>query len=147
MELDEKDIKILNVLLKNSKQSFREIAKEVGVSVVTVLKRVREMEKNGVIKGYTAELDYEMLGYDVHAVIRIRIAKGKLFEVERKIAVDPHIFAVYDVTGDFDCVLVGKFKTRRDLDKFLKKIQAYDFVERTDTSLVLNVIKEKNTGV
>ena len=131
MEIDEKDKKIINVLLENAKLSFREVAKKVGVSVVTVLKRARMLERAGVIKGYTAELDYEQLGYDVNAIIRIRIAKGKLFEVEKKIATDPHIFAVYDVTGDVDCVIIAKFRSRRDLDRFLKKIQTYDFVCQT----------------
>ena len=147
MDIDDRDKKILNVLLENAKWSFRDIAKKVGVSVVTVLKRVRALEKENIIKAYTTELDYERLGYDVQAIIRIRIAKGKLFEVEKKIAIDPHVFAVYDVTGDVDCILVTKFKTRKDLDKFLKKIQTYDFVERTETNLILNIIKERNIEV
>ncbi len=147
MDIDDRDKKILNVLLENAKLSFRDIAKKVGVSVVTVLKRVRALEKEQVIKSYTTDLDYERIGYDVHAIIRIRIAKGKLFEVEKKIAIDPHVFAVYDVTGDVDCILITKFKTRKDLDRFLKKIQTYDFVERTETNLILNIIKEKNIEV
>ena len=147
MNIDETDKKILNVLLENAKFSLRESAKKVGVSVVTVLKRVILLEKEKIIRAYTTELDYELLGYDVHAIISIRIAKGKLFEVEKKIAIDSHVFAVYDVTGDVDCVLVTKFKTRKDLDRFLKKMQSYDFVERTETKLILNTIKEKYSPV
>lgn len=115
--------------------------------MVTVINRVRELEKESIIKGYTAELDYEKLGYDVLAIILLRISKGKLFEVEKKIAIHPNVFAVYDVTGHFDCLIIAKFNNRKALDVFLKKIQAYDFVERTETSLVLNTIKEKNICV
>lgn len=144
MKIDETDKKILNVLLENSKLSYRNIAKKVGVSVVTILKRVKILEKENIIKTFTTDLDYEKLGYDVSVMIKMRISKGKLFEVEKKIAVDSHVFAVYDVTGDFDSMIIAKFKSRKTLDKFLKKIQAYEFVERTETILILNTIKEKN---
>ncbi|MBW3012468.1 Lrp/AsnC family transcriptional regulator [Candidatus Woesearchaeota archaeon] len=147
MKIDDLDRKILNVMLDNSRQSLREIAKKTGVSVVTVLKRVNALEKEGVIKAYTTELNYEKLGYDVSVVIHLRIAKGKLFEVEKKIAIDPHVFAVYDVTGDFDALVIAKFKNRRAMDMFLKKVQSYPFVERTETDLILNEIKEKNIRV
>ena len=140
--MDIRDQKILSVLLENSRLSCREIAKRVGCSVATVINRMRELEKQGIVKGYVAQLDYEKLGYDVQAVISLRISKGKLFEVEKKIAILHPVFAVYDVTGNFDAIVVAKFKSRKALDTFLKKIQAYDFVERTDTKLVLNTFKE-----
>ncbi len=145
--MNPKDQKLINLLLENSRLSFRELARKAGISVVTVINRVRELEKEGIIKSYTAELDYEKLGYDVLAMILLRISKGKLFEVEKKIAIHPNVFAVYDVTGHFDCLIIAKFNSRKALDIFLKKIQAYDFVERTETSLVLNTIKEKNICV
>lgn len=143
--MDARDQKIVNVLLENSRLSCREIAKRIDCSVATVVNRMRELEKNGIIKGYTTQLDYEKLGYDVQAVISLRISKGKLFEVEKKIAIHPQVFAVYDVTGNFDAIVVAKFKSRKALDTFLKKIQTYDFVERTDTKLVLNTFKESPT--
>jgi len=138
-----KDQRILNILLDNSRLSFREIAKKAKVSVVTVINRVKEMEKEKVIRYYSAVLDYEALGYDVQAIIELRIEKGKLFEVEKKIAADPNVFAVYDTTGDFDALVIAKFRSRKSLDNFLKKIQKYDFVQRTETKLILNTIKEK----
>lgn len=147
MEIDEVNRKILNVLLDNSRLSYRDIAKKVGVSVVTVLKRIKVLEKEKVIKGYSAELDYEKLDRDISIVMKMRIAKGKLFEVEKKIATNDNVFAVYDVTGDFDCIIIAKFKNRRAMDAFLKKTQTYEFMERTETSIILNTIKEKNIRV
>ena len=142
-----KDQKILNILLENSRLSFRQIAKKAKVSVVTVINRVKELEKEKIIKSYTAELDYEKLGYDVQAIIELRIEKGKLFEVEKKIAILSNVFAVYDTTGDFDALVIAKFKSRKSLDNFLKKIQTHDFVQRTRTKLILNTIKEKNIEI
>ena len=144
MEIDETDKKILNILIENSKLSLREIAKKIGLSAVTVLKRIKELERNSIIKNYSINLDYEKLGYDISVVLQIRISHGKLFEVEKKIAIHQNVFAVYDITGSFDSLVIAKFKTRKSMDLFLKKIQTYDFVERTETLLVLNTVKENN---
>ena len=145
--MDKKDILIFDALRKNSRLSCREIARSVKVSVVTVLNRIKKFEQEGLIKSYSVVPDYEKLGYDVQAIIHLRISKGKLFEVEKKIATHPNVFAVYDTTGAFDCLAITKFKNRRSLDSFLKKIQKYDFIERTETQLILNTIKEENIKV
>jgi Lrp/AsnC family transcriptional regulator for asnA, asnC and gidA len=50
--------------------------------------------------------------------------------------------AVYDVTGDFDALVIAKFRSRRELDSFVKSLQTIEFVERTETNLILNIIKE-----
>jgi DNA-binding Lrp family transcriptional regulator len=141
--LDFKDINILNTLLENARLSAREIAKKTRMSVVTVLNRMKRLEKNGVINSYTTSIDYEKIGYDVQAIIELRISKGKLFEMEEKIATHKNVFAIYDVTGDVDAIVIAKFKNRISLDRFLKKIQKYDFIERTTTKLILNTIVEK----
>jgi len=147
MEIDKTDVEILRVLEKNSRLSLRKIAKKIGVSVATVMHRINRLEKEGVIRKYVALLDYDKLGYELEAVISVDVAKGKLFEVERKIATDPNVTAVYDITGHFDVVVIARFKTRKALDSFIKKIQTYDFVEKTETAIVLNTIKEEPMGI
>ena len=147
MEIDKTDVEILRVLEKNARLSLRKIAKRVGVSVATVMHRINRLEKEGVIRKYIALLDYDKLGYELEAVISVDVAKGKLFEVEKKIATDPSVHAVYDITGHFDVVVVARFKTRKSLDTFVKKIQTYDFVEKTETAIVLNTIKEDPMGI
>ena len=147
MKFDETDKKILNILIENSKLSLREIAKKAGVSVATVMHRINNMEKEKIIRQYSTLLDYDQLGYDVEVLIEIRISKGKLFHVEKEIAHHPNVFAVYDLTGNFDAAILARFKNRRQMDSFLKKIQTYDFVERTNTRLILNTIKEKQIEV
>ena len=147
MQLEEKDKKILNVIVENSRLSLRQIAGKADVSVATVMHHIKRLEKEGIIKKYTAKLDYEKAGYDIDVIIDIKISKGKLFDVEKKIAAHPSVFAVYDITGAFDAVVLARFPTRRQMDIFLKKLQTYDFVERTETKLILNTIKEENIGV
>jgi DNA-binding Lrp family transcriptional regulator len=145
--LDNTDQKLIDILTDNSRLSLRQIAKKAGVSVGTVMNRIKNLEKEKIIRKYTTKLDYEKLGYDIEAIIAIRISKGKLFDVEKKIAMNPNVFAVYDTTGSFDASLLARFPTRRKLDNFLKKVQTYDFVERTETNLILRTIKEENIGV
>lgn len=147
MQLDETDKKVLNILVDNSRLSLRQIAKKAGISVATAMNHIKKLEKENVIKKYTTKLDYEKIGYDIEVAIEIRISKGKLFEVEKKIAVHPNVFAVYDMTGAFDALVLARFPTRRKMDNFLKKIQTYEFVERTETKLILNMFKEENIGV
>ena len=140
--LDELDKEIINSLLIDSRQSYRKLAKKLKVSVATIMHRVNKLEKEDVIKKYTAKINYEKLGYDIEVLIDIKISKGKLFLVEKKIASNPNVFAVYDTTGADDAVILARFPNRRKMDNFLKKIQTYDFVERTHTKLILNTIKE-----
>ena len=130
--------------MNNSRLSLREIAKKADVSVATVMHHMNRLKSEGVIKKYTTKLDYEKIGYDVEVIIEIRISKGKLFEVEKKIANHPNVYAVYDLTGAFDAVVLARFPTRRLMDNFVKKLQTYEFVERTETKLILNTIKEDN---
>lgn len=143
--IDSKDKKILEVLLSNSRLSYRSLAKKTGLSTATVIKHLEKLEQDKVIKGFTTKIDYEKIGYDLLALIEIRIAHGKLFEVEQKIAKTPNVIGLFDVTGDFDALVLARFKNRMGLDFFIKKIQTYEFVERTSTRLVLNVIKQEDT--
>jgi DNA-binding Lrp family transcriptional regulator len=69
-------------------------------------------------------------------------SKGKLLETQKRIAQDPHVAAVYDVTGDWDSFILGRFTGREDLNGFIKGLLAIPHVDRTVTHLVLNVVKE-----
>jgi DNA-binding Lrp family transcriptional regulator len=144
MQLDETDRRILNILMENSRLSLRQIAKKANVSVATVMHHIKRLEDDKIIKKYSAKIDYEKLGFDVVVLIEIKISKGKLFEVEKKIATHPNVSAIYDITGTSDAVILARFPTTRQMDNFLKKIQTYEFVERTETKLVLNTIKEES---
>ncbi|MFH1306424.1 MAG: Lrp/AsnC family transcriptional regulator [Candidatus Micrarchaeota archaeon] len=147
MELSEVDKRIVNVLQEDGKLSYREIAKNTRVSPVTAMKHVHMLEKEKVIRKYSAIIDYEKIGFDVSVIVDVRVAKGKLFQVEKKIASHPNVYAVYDNTGQFDVTVIARFRTRAGMDKFLKNLQSYEFVERTETKLILNTIKEEGVKV
>ena len=142
-QLDEIDKKLLRELLKNSNRSQRELAKAIGVSTATVINHIQRLESAGVIKGYVPVVDPEYFGIGLSAIIAVRISKGKLLETQRKISQDFHVAAIYDVTGDWDSFIIGRFAGREDLNGFIKKLLAIPYVDRTVTHIVLNVVKEE----
>lgn len=136
------DKKILNEYLKDSRLSYREAAKHIGVSVGTVLARTKKMEAEGLIRAFTVILDDEKLGYPLTALTEVTVSKGKLVEIEKEIAKLPSTCAVYDVTGQTDAIIIGKFRNRQELSLFTKTLLSLPYVERTNTHLVLTTVKE-----
>ena len=141
--LDELDVAILRRLNSDARKSFRDIARELRVSISTISNRVKRLESEGIILGYIPVLDEKKLGYDVLAVIGIRISKGKLLEVQRKIGREDKVVDVYDVTGEYDSVIISRFRNTKELDAFIKRLVAMENVERTYTQVVLNVVKQE----
>ena len=142
MGLDSVDMRILKMLESDSRLSYREIAKRIGVAVGTVANRIRELEEAGVIRGYTVMLDYEKIGYEITAVTTIMVSRGKLLEVDKIISKIPNVCCVYDVTGTVDSIVVSKFRNREELSSFTKRLLSIPYVERTNTHVVLTTIKE-----
>ncbi|HUR63132.1 MAG TPA: Lrp/AsnC family transcriptional regulator, partial [Candidatus Thermoplasmatota archaeon] len=111
-------------------------------TVGTVHNRIKRLREQGIIKRFLPEVDAGKLGFGICALIELKIAGGHLLEVQQELSKDPHIVAVYDVTGEMDTVFVGKFKDTPDLDKFVKGTLQHKHVKETRTRLVLNVVKE-----
>ena len=141
--LDDLDVRILRLLNADARKSFREIAKAVDASLSTVSNRIRKLEQEGITAGYAPILAESRLGYDVLAVVGVKIHKGKLLDVQRRIAKDDRVTHVYDVTGEWDSIVVVRLKNTRELDGFIKRLGSMDYVENTYTQVVLNVVKEE----
>ena len=141
--LDDLDRQILRQLTKNARLSFREIAAKLDVSTSTVSARVKRLEEEHLVRGYIPDIDPRAMGYELTAIIGIRIAHGKLLDVQRSVAKDERVFAVYDTTGEWDSFILARFKGTRDLDNFVKKVLSIPDVERTNTNVVLNTVKEE----
>jgi DNA-binding Lrp family transcriptional regulator len=142
LNIDQLDLRILRQLLLNGRISLRQLAAELRVSTTTVASRVSRLEKRNVVRGHSAIVDFEKLGYDLTVITEISVSKGKLLEMEREIAGLPNVCAVYDVTGEIDGVVIAKLKDREELSRFTKGLLAMPFVERTNTHLVLTTVKE-----
>jgi DNA-binding Lrp family transcriptional regulator len=141
--IEELELKIVRSLNQNSRKSFREIAKEIGTSAPVVINKIKKLEEQGAIKGYIPLLDPEYFGFNLIAIVGIRISGGKLIETQEKIAEDAHVFAIYDVTGEWDSIVIAHFKSRDDLNSFIKNVLSQKYVDRTVTHIVLNVVKDE----
>ena len=143
MELNYKDSELLKLLSKNGKASQRELAAATGFALGTVSNRIKALEKNKIIKGYAADIDSEKVGFTLNAMVHLRIKKGKIMEVQATIAKHDRVYAVYDITGEWDSLVLARFKDREEMDGFIKTILSQKNIERTSTSLVLNNVKEE----
>jgi DNA-binding Lrp family transcriptional regulator len=141
--IDDLAKKIIRALNQNARKSYREIAKDIGTSATAVINKVRRLEASGAIKGYIPVVDPEHFGIDLVAIIALRISKGKLLETQEKISSDRRVAAVYDITGEWDSLVIGYFRGRDDLNDFIKGILSLPFIDRTVTHLVLNVVKDE----
>lgn len=136
------DIEILKALQKDPRSSYRDIARKIGVAVGTVHARIQKLENQRTIKGFSVDLDYSKLGYGLTALILMRVKGKHLRDVESKISHINNVCVVYDVTGDFDVAVIAKFLSSASMDQFIKEVLSMDYVERTSTSIVLNILKE-----
>ena len=140
--IDDTDKKIIAEYLKDARISYREVAKRLHLAVGTVLTRTKKLENDKIIESYSAILNHDKLGYEIIAISEITVSKGKLTEVETAIAKLSPTCAVYDVTGENDVIIISKFKTRDEMSDFTKKLLSMSNVERTNSKIVLNTIKE-----
>ncbi|MDH3341895.1 MAG: Lrp/AsnC family transcriptional regulator [Nitrosopumilus sp.] len=142
MNLDETDERILKNLLVDARQSARQLSLKLGMSTVTVLSRIKKLEKEKIIQGYTAIINHEKIGYSLTAIIEIIAKNDKIMDIEDEISKFENVCGVYDITGSTDTIIIAKFKERNELSKFVKSLAVIPNVENTITHVVLNTTKE-----
>ena len=143
MAINFKDSELLSQLSKNGKASQRDLSKETGLALGTVNTHIKKLEKEKIIKGYFADIDPEKVGFNLTAIINLRIKKCTLMDVQATIANHSRVFGIYDVTGEWDSLILARFKNREEMDNFIKTTLSQKHIERTSTSLVLNTVKEE----
>jgi DNA-binding Lrp family transcriptional regulator len=142
MTLDSLDKKILKNLTVDARQSARQLALKLEVSTVTILSRIKKLEKEEIILGYTATIDHEKIGYSLTAVIEIIAKNDKIVDIDEEISKFENVCGVYDVTGTTDTIIIAKFKERNELSTFVKGLAVIANVENTIKHVVLNTAKE-----
>ena len=141
-QMDAFDRRIVEEIRADCRRSYRRLAEAVGLSPAALMERIKKLENAGFVKGYSARLDFLKFGYEFMAVVQINISHGSLLEVQEKISKLPGIAAVYDVTGQYDSMAILMCKSRAELSSLIKRILAIQHVDKTNTNMVLNVVKE-----
>ncbi|MEM2985076.1 MAG: Lrp/AsnC family transcriptional regulator [Candidatus Jordarchaeaceae archaeon] len=141
MVLDELDKKIVELLSADSRLSYREIAKKLGVSHINVSSRIKKLEDEKIIRGYTVILDPEYLNL-YSLCIRISAKTGaNLATVGREIASLPRVYVVLRVSGDCDLLVLGMCKDRQEALDLISKISSIKGIEKVESHVVLETIK------
>ncbi len=138
-EIDNVDLKILNLLMEDAKIPYTEIAKKVFVSGGTVHVRMKKLEEMGVVQGTTLKLDYSKLGYDITCFIGIYLQKSSLYdEVVERLREIPEIVTVNYTTGNYSIFIKLHCRDTKHLREVLHdKIQKVEGIERTETLISL----------
>jgi DNA-binding Lrp family transcriptional regulator len=137
------DLRILAELKKDARQSARQIGKKLGISTTTVAARIKSMEKSGLIRGFRPLVDYKKFGLGITAVTLIKAVGGKIPSLMKDLIADPQLTHVYEITGEFDLLVIGKFKDTEVMNRQIKKLLSHKAIKETNTSIVLGPGKEE----
>lgn len=141
--MDEIDLKILDILQKEGRTRRNDLAERINLSLPAASERLRKLEESGTITGYFAKLDHKKLGRDITAFITVTVDSSKHFGslVEHSGSVD-EILECHAVTGDGTHILKIRTENTASLEKLLARIQSWQGVVKTTTSVVLSTAKE-----
>ncbi|WP_267640993.1 HTH-type transcriptional regulator Lrp [Haloarchaeobius amylolyticus] len=142
MTYENLDAKLVNALLDNGDASLRSLAEQLDVSVTTVSNHVSALEDEGVIRGYTPKIDYDQLGYDVTAVVQLKVEGSALPDVTERLREEKQMVSVYEVTGDYDVIAIGKFEDTDGMNTQIKRLLTDPEIKESNTSVVLNPVCE-----
>jgi DNA-binding Lrp family transcriptional regulator len=142
MTYENLDSKLVNALLDDGRASLRSLAEELGVSVTTVSNHLSALEEEGAITGYTPKIDYGLMGYDVTAILQLKVEGNALPDVTERLRDHDQMLSVYEVTGDYDIIAVGKFKDTDEMNEGIKSLLVDPDIRESNTSVVLNAAVE-----
>lgn len=138
-ELDEIDIRILNLLQKNARKSVKEIAEEVCLSSPAVSSRIARLEQEGYILSYQAHINPAALKLYTKAFISLEVAPVQKKEFYPYIKKCRHVIECNCVTGDYSMLLEVLFQNTMELDRFIGELQRFG---RTRTLIVFSTSVE-----
>ncbi|PHG55670.1 Lrp/AsnC family transcriptional regulator [Bacillus toyonensis] len=137
MENDQINFKILELLVKDPRLSMRELARKVNLSAPSVTERVRNMEHNGIIEGYTTKINYKKLGFSMEAIMHITIKNGNYDCFKRWIEDDKRVDCCYRISGEFCYMAKITIRHLEEIEIFIDSISEW---AHTVTYVVLSEI-------
>ncbi len=143
--LDDTDKKILNILQKDCNIPLDKIAKMLNISKSTVHYRIKRLESEEIIDGYHAKVNFSRLGDDFQAIIHIRAKYSKNYveKVGKELAKIQGVWAIYNVLGDNDFILMVRAVNREELMGKLEEMRTTNLIERTNTTVIARILKEE----
>lgn len=134
--LDATDLKLVKILLRDGRSSYKSLAAEVGLTAPACAERVRRLKERGVIKGYRAEVDWTRLGFPINAVIRIAASAERGASLLKTFRETPNVVEVLRVTGSDSYILQVLARSSVELEAVIDRIGSFGTIT---TSLVLSI--------
>jgi Lrp/AsnC family leucine-responsive transcriptional regulator len=148
---DQMDLAILRVLRVDSRKTLQEIGAAVGLSATSCWTRIKKLETQGVIRGYTVDLDPAKLGYKDFVIVQLTLESHTdetLYEFGRVLATIPEIQEAYLVSGDYDYYIRIAVRDTRDYERLLReKLYKIPGIRHSKSSFVLRVLKEASVPI
>ncbi|MCS7374879.1 MAG: Lrp/AsnC family transcriptional regulator [archaeon GB-1867-097] len=132
---------ILRILMENSRTPIMKIAEKLGVSETAIRKRIRKMEKDGIIKKYTVEIDPRKLGYNVISLIGLDTAPEKLITTIDRLKEEKDIIHLYSASGDHMILAECWFRNFDEMKDFNEKLAKMEGVTKICPAIILEKIK------
>ncbi|WP_114579029.1 HTH-type transcriptional regulator Lrp [Saliphagus sp. LR7] len=142
MTYENLDAELVNALLDDGRASLRSLAEDLDVSVTTVSNHLSDLEEEGVIEGFTPRLNYDALGFDVTAVIQLKVEGDALSDITDRLRDFEQMTNVYEVTGDYDVIAIGRFRDTDEMNDQIKALLTDPDINESNTSVVLNAVTE-----
>ncbi|MHA1682829.1 MAG: Lrp/AsnC family transcriptional regulator [Promethearchaeota archaeon] len=143
-DIDEVDVKILEMLKEDSRRSFQEVAKEIEMTDVTVRRRVKELMKNGVIKRFTLEVSPEKLGKGLQAIIHLEMKVSEQKKIMTEIVKLKEVENAYYLAGKCGLWVKVSLEDMEGLEEFIKEklsADAFEGITNMETCIVLKTLK------
>ena len=142
--MDDIDRQIVALLREDARRSFQNIGARVSLSAPAVKRRVDRLEADGVIRGYSAQVDPGRFGWGTHAFVEL-YCEGRMAAAEVRDAVErhPEVEAAYTVAGEASAMLRVRARDTAHLEEALENIRDTQGVRRTQTQIVLSTLFER----
>ncbi len=142
--MDEIDHRIIALLRENARRSFQDIGERVSLSAPAVKRRVDRLERDGIIRGYAANVDPAAIGWNTHAFVEL-FCEGRMSggEVSEAIGGYPEVEAAYTIAGAPSAILHLRAADTRHLEDALERVRDTPGVIRTQTQVVLSTLFER----
>lgn len=142
--MDRIDHQIIALLRENARRSFQDIGSRVSLSAPAVKRRVNKLERDGVIKGYTATVDPAVLGWNTMAIVELH-CEGRMpgSQVKANLEVHEEVVSAYTVAGESAAVVLLRARDTEHLERTLEAIREPPGVISTQTQVVLSALIER----
>ena len=141
VRISEKDLAIIDFLMKDARMPYTEIARRLGVTEAAVRKRVKKLEEEGIIKGYRARVDAKKIGYKIVAEIGFDIEPEKYVSVIAEVKGWPEVKRMKSTTGDHMVVMECWFHDSDEMVRFVRKLEGLEGVQRVCPAILVEELK------